>query len=492
MDAIQNIEVEIARYLSGNTTYQTYREQWTYMLESYMGGLEYQNANHLTRYQLETDAEYRARIRATPLQNHCSSVVSVYNSFLFRTEPSRDLGDLENLPEVSDFLNDADLEGRSLNAFMRDVSTWSSVFGHAWIIVAKPNIGSTSLAEERAAGIRPYVSLLTPLVVLDWQYTRAANGRYELSYLKYIEDTNGSVTVIKEWTADTIKTVVVDVEKNSINSEIIEPNGLGIIPAICAYNRRSTYRGIGISDIADIADAQRFIYNATSEIDQSIRLDSHPSLVKTPDTIAGTGAGSLIHMPDNLDPGLKPYILEFSGASVDKILSSINHTIESIDRMANTGAVRATQSRTMSGVAMVTEFQLLNARLSEKADGLELTEEQLWKIWCLYQGTVWTGSIEYPDSFNIRDSESEIRQLQIARSAATDPAVIREIDKQLLEWMDVDDDLLESPAEEIAEYTVEGLEPTNMYDPATGAVELVTDIDRFKALALAGWLEVDD
>ena len=145
-------------------------------------------------------------------------------------------------------------------------------------------------------------------------------------------------------------------------------------------------------------------------------------------------------MPENLDPGLKPYALEFSGASIDSIYKSIGHTIEAIDKMANTGAVRATESRTMSGVAMETEFQLLNARLSEKADAMELAEEQLWKIYASYTGQEWTGTIEYPGSFNIRDTQSEINQLRTAKETASDPAVIREIDERLLSWLGVDKD----------------------------------------------------
>lgn len=441
MDAVQQLRQEIDRYLSANTTVETYKTYWQYLLESYLGGLEYRKAQHLTRYQLETDAEYAARLKTTPLQNHCASVVSVYNSFLFRENPDREFGEtVRNEDEVESFLRDADFEGRSLDAFMKDVATWSSVFGHAWIIVAKPNVGAESRAAEIAQGVRPYVSLLTPMVVLDWRWSRDATGRYELTFLKYLEEVNGDVSVVKSWYKDRVITATINTKDYSFESLEEETNGLGKIPAIIAYNKRGPMRGIGVSDIGDIADAQKFIYNATSEIDQSIRLDSHPSLVKTPDTEAGIGAGSLIHMPENLDPGLKPYILEFSGAAVDKILASINHTIESIDKMANIGAVRATESRTMSGVAMDTEFQLLNARLAEKADNLELAEEQLWQLWFEYQGAQWMGEIEYPGSFNIRDTSGEIAQLKIAKETATDPVVLRKIDEHLLEWLGEDEE----------------------------------------------------
>lgn len=449
MDAIQQIQEAIAKVLSGNDIYDSYKVQWQYLLESYVGGSEYRKARHLVRYQLETDAEYEARLNTTPLDNHCSSVISVYNSFLFRQPPYRDLGMLEGMPQIEDMLEDADFDGRSMDAFMKDVSTWSSVFGHCWVMVTKPDIGAATRAEEIEAGVRPYLSVLSPLVVLDWEWNRMPNGRYKLAYLKYVEDVNGDVHTVKEWTPDTIRTIVVDQENDVIETDIIEENGLGKIPAVAVYNKKSIIKGVGISDIADIADAQKFIYNATSEIDQSIRLDSHPSLVKTPETNAGIGAGSLIHMPENLDPGLKPYILEFSGASVDKILQSIQHTIESIDKMANTGAVRATESRTLSGVAMETEFSLLNAKLSEKGDSLELAEEQIWQLVCEYMGVDWTGEIEYADSFNIRDSASEIQQLKTAAEAQpNDIKIQRTVAKKIMDWLGEDyeeDEEMEHP-----------------------------------------------
>ena len=103
--------------------------------------------------------------------------------------------------------------------------------------------------------------------------------------------------------------------------------------------------------------------------------------------------------------------------------------------MANTGAVRATEVSTLSGVAMQTEFQLLNARLSEKADNLELAEEQIWRLFALYQDKAFDGTIEYPGSFNITDTQNEFAQLVSAKGAATDPAVFAVIDNKLVELL---------------------------------------------------------
>ena len=434
-------QTSLEKYLNVTTSnylYNDYKTRWQFYLESYLGGEEYRQAGHLVRYQLETDKEYRARLDSTPLDNHCKSVISTYISFLFREPPDRDFELNGEDFTLEMFLLDADLEGRSFNAFMKDVAIWSNVFGHAWIVVSKPNVGAVTVADEQAARVRPYVNVMTPLTVLDWQWTRSASGHYQLDYFKYVEEINDSISVIKEWTRDEIMTYVVDNKNRLVQEEITEPNGLGEIPAVQVYATRSPVRGIGSSTISDIADQQRAIYNEYSEIEQLIRLQNHPALVKTVDTEAGAGAGAIIMMPENIDPGLKPFLLEPSGNGLSMIYESIQKRIGAIDKMANTGAVRATESRTLSGVAMETEFSLLNAKLSELADNLELAEEQIFQFYYKYLGQQWMGEIEYPGSFNIRDTSTEIDQLVKAKSAATDPVVLRKIDEHILEWMDED------------------------------------------------------
>jgi hypothetical protein len=419
-----------------NKEYTRNRDRWEFLLNSYVGGEEYRQQGYLTRYQLESNSEYQQRLRTTPLDNHCQSVIGVYISYLFREEPNREFMSWEGLPDVESFLNDCDYDGRSLDSFMKDVATWSSVFGAVWIMMTKPNVGAQTLGEEQLLGLRPYVNLLTPLAVMDWRWSRTASGAYELTYFKYIEEIVDKSTTIREWTKNTIKTWVMDDYKKEANLVLEEVNGLGIIPAVLAYNKRSIIKGIGVSDINDIADMQRLIYNYNSEIEQSHRLAGHPSLVVTPDVQYGSGAGSLIVMPENSDPGLKPYALEFGGANVSALHGSVQQLTESIDRLSNTGGVRGTETKTLSGVAMEVEFSLLNARLAEKADMMELAEEQMWRIFGLYQGREWEGEIDYPGSFNVRDLQREYAQLVQAKSAATDPVVLRIIDEKLVELMD--------------------------------------------------------
>jgi len=454
--------------ISTNMLYQRNQDTWEFLLNSYMGGEEYRRAGYLTRYVNETDGEYTGRLNATFVENHSKSVISTYISFLFRDCPERDLGLLEYDTAVRDFLEDADLDGRSLDNFMKEVSVWASVFGHCWIMMAKPNVGAQTLGEELSLGVRPYVTLLTPLTVMDWEWSRDAMGRFELTYLKYTEEVNDSFTTIKEWTKQSIVTKIVNHESKEIREEYVESNGLGKVPAIIAYNHRSPVRGIGVSDISDIAGAQKYIYNMTSEVEQSIRINGHPALVKTVGTEAAAGAGAIVTMEDNMDPGLKPYMLSVS-TDTNSIYQAITHTIESIDKMANTGSIRSTEAQRMSGVAQEQEFQLLNAKLSEKADNLELVEEQLWELWCQYQGKTWSGKVEYPGSFNIKDTDSEVSRLEVAKKAATDPRVLQWIDHEILEALDGSADMIMPEILNPEQLPMEKpFEPHYMIDPETG------------------------
>ena len=116
--------------VTGNEIYSRYQDRWQFLLDSYQGGDSYRQGAYLQRYALESDRDYQMRLANVPLSNECRSVIQLYIAYLFRTSPDREFGQLENDATIADILEDADKDGRSMDAFMRDVATWSSVFGH--------------------------------------------------------------------------------------------------------------------------------------------------------------------------------------------------------------------------------------------------------------------------------------------------------------------------------------------------------------------------
>ena len=420
--------------------YQETVNNWEYYIRSYNGGYDYMIGQYLNRYNLELDNEFNQRLANTPCDNHCKNVIQIYSSFLFRVKPSRNFGSLAEEQSLENFLKDADLEGNSLSNVVKQAQNYASIYGHCFMILDKPNIQTSTRAEELQQDIRPYVSIVTPENVLDWNFERQPNGKYELNYLKIREevDRDGG-TYMRIWYPDKIDTLYMpDREEPRIIDTV--DNQIGKIPAVILYNSKSHKRGIGQSDLTDIADLQKSIYNEYSEMEQLIRLTNHPSLVKTPSVNASAGAGAVIEMPDELEPNLKPYLLQPSGSSLTSIMDSIESKVNSINRIAHIGAVRTTKTNISSGVALQTEFELLNARLSEKADNLEIAEEQLFRLYSMFQDTPFDGEINYPDSFNIRDYATDLLFYQQAKAInVPSPSLIKEIDKEIARAV-VDDD----------------------------------------------------
>ena len=435
-------------------THKDYKENinlYEYYIRSYNGGYDYTIGQFLNRYNLELDNEYNQRLGNTPCDNHCKNIIQIYSSFLFRVKASRDFGAMADEPSLESFLKDADLEGNSFNSVMKQAQNYSAIYGHCFLVLDKPAVQTRTRADELNQDIRPYVSIITPENVLDWNFKREVNGKYYLDYLKVREevDKDGG-TYFRLWFPDRIETIYSKDDRSDPITIETADNLIGKIPAVILYNSKSHKRGIGQSDLTDIADLQKSIYNELSEIEQLIRLTNHPSLVKTPSVNASAGAGAVIEMPDEMDSNLKPYLLQPSGQNLNSLMDSINHKVEAINRIAHTGAVRTTKQAVSSGIALQTEFELLNARLSEKADNLQIAEEQLFRCYAMFQNSTFDCEISYPDSFNIRDYATDLVYYQQAKAMSIgSPTFMKEVDKEIARAVVDNDEKLNDIFDEI-------------------------------------------
>lgn len=453
-----------------NPAYAANARLWDYLNRSALGGVEYRNAGYLRKYLGEDAApgsQYAMRLLSTALDNQVAGVISIYRSQLFKVTPERKLGIAGELYMADDFIEDCDLDETDLNDFMRDVNDTLMTFGSAWICVDKPAYKATTRAEEIALGIRPYVTQYTPLQVMDWSYERQPNGRYELVYVKIREAVMDTYDIIRVWTPDVVyeyhaersqyatvtvgntelgnnatDSILVDYTKILKQIEYINP--LGRVPVFCATLGRRKDRGVGTTpEIEAVADIQRAIYNLCSELEQSIRINSHPSLVKTAETQAEAGAGSIINMPENLAGDLKPYLLQPSTSTVDSILAAIDYHSRAIDRLTNLSSVRG--QKTLSGVAMETEQQTLNAKLNAMAANLERIEYKIWSLFYAWNEVEVPEDFEvvYMKEFNIRDRDREIARLKEGMTLVPNPLYQAEAMKEIVGLTLEDDEVVE-------------------------------------------------
>ena len=174
-------------------------------------------------------------------------------------------------------------------------------------------------------------------------------------------------------------------------------------------------------------------------------------------------------------------------STTDSILKAIENSVAAIQRMTHTSAIQATTGTPMSGVALQTERQLLNAKLADMADTLKETEYQMWITWLDWQALSMPEDfqIDYPDTFDMRDEHLELDFLMKARSSGVNNKMFQnEISKQVVA-LTVDDDELQS--EILADMDKDDFEPHEMMDPMSGKTVVAETLEQHLALDEMGF-----
>lgn len=446
--------------------YEANLGRWNYYRASYLGGFDYRNASlgMLRKYLFEDDApgnQYMSRLEYTALDNMTKLTVDTYRSFLFRSTPTRTFGYLAEDISVNRFMEDVDFNGKDLDDFMKEANDLATVYGNVWILCTKgQDIGIITREQEIANDIRPYLKMFTPQAVCDWSYETQANGAEKLVYIKTKEYVSDDHYKYIAWTPDAIYIYHVIDDKVTETEEYI--NAIGEVPFICHYANPTQYKGIGHSDIADVAKAQQAVFNLLSEAEQSIRISGHPTLVKTQDVSATAGAGAVLNLDNTMDPNLRPYLLEPNGTSIDSIVSMINVHVESFLRATHLGAIMAARGLSVkSGVALATEFEMLNTRLADKAAKMEQTEWQIWRLWFKWSNLQpdQDFNIEYQKTFDLRDEHADLSLLaQSLQVGVNSPTFVKEVHKQIAKIVINNGDKLDEIFKEIDEETDDGLQ----------------------------------
>lgn len=415
-------------------------DRWNFLYRSFLGGQKYRDGKYLHKYWGEGNAPfdaYQRRLDATPLDNHVKTTVDIYRSYIWKNPPYRSFNNLESNPFVESFMNDADRNGQSLDSWMKDATAWAMVLGEVWILMDKPSTSMETAQDEIENDMRAYVTMYTPQNIMDWDYVKTVNGSKKLTYVKTIEWKTKEKIGIKIWTPDIVYYLEAKIDEST--GEIKETtkqeeyiNALGKVPFIRFIPMPAPGNTCGISMMGDVADMQRSIYNKLSELEQNIRISNHPVLVKTHNTSAEAGAGAIINVDDDLESGLMPKLLQPSGASISGILDSIQKDIECINSATHLTAVRA-QKTAMSGVALQTERQLLNARLSDLSDTIKETEDKIWDLWCDWMDLDNNIEVTYSHHFDSRDPGYEMELISKAMTTIADPAFNTWAKKELVQ-----------------------------------------------------------
>jgi len=465
-------------------TYTAMKGRYADWLNWYLG----QNMEkYLHRHVRERETVFNRRKERASYFNYVGPIVDLIASFLFSHPPRRrerkpvDEGDLPpelqalaarlreqeqarltrpsgsailstfgneaSSSDLEEFWSDVDGLGTTINEFMRNVLTMTMVWGHVDVVLdvmrLDPDMAPLQTeADRRAAGIRPYASVVTPLQLVNWRID--SNQEWVWARWKEASDADrgpfdspssimGGEDVVRYITWSREEWWVHEVRKPKRGqASVVEighgPNPLGRVPLVRFYGQRLLNSFEGKSLVQDIGQVNVSIYNWASMIDEEIYAHTMNILVleESPATKSeieiGTNNALLWqgnHPPFYLAPASEPS--QF-------ILALIERAVQELYRMATLGGETGIQ-QAKSGIAYTWEFNQTNRMLADRADAMERGEIKLHQLWARWYGLEWEGEIDYPDEFNVQPFETEAARILQAKFSVRSPTFRREIEK---------------------------------------------------------------
>jgi hypothetical protein len=465
--------------------------EWTFLTAAYEGVRQLVDIGVVKQHEREDDPAFLRRMTELYGLNYSRAVIDLVNHYLFKKEPTREIPkQLAEDPAWIAFLDDCNLYGDKFGDLLADQARWSSVMGHVGFLIDKPLLAAESKQQELAQGIYPYISVYHPPAILDWEYARDITGRPRLSFIKLLDDSDGTNTY-RFWWQDhwELWREPESEEEPSEEAEAVKigegENPLGEIPFVWLHNLSGRFFPLGVSDIHEIARIDLSIIRDLSQISEIAGFNAFPVLMapmleeglETQDDIGPTAV--IEFDPEN--PQAKPSWLVPAAEGVLRALwEGIKQKGEECYRIANAGGLHAvdTASVAKSGTALSAEFQQLNAKIVQKAVNVEKTENMILYFWLRWQNL--EQLIE--ESAIIRARDYDVHNLsQDLADALTAKAVVRSTTfKQEVEKVQArnvlptaDDETMEQIDTEImeAERDLPELYTTNAQEPATQAAE---------------------
>jgi len=171
-----------------NPEYDVMAADWE-LQDALMGGaraMREGGTRWLPKEEREQWDRYHVRLQNSTLFGRFASAVATLKSRPF-TKPVQ-IHNVEKLPEpLAGIADGVDDEGRGLTAFCEHCMEIAIKRGMVHLLVDYPAEMASSLAEERALGLRPMILAIDPKDLFAWRYVKARNGKKTLTHIRLKE-----------------------------------------------------------------------------------------------------------------------------------------------------------------------------------------------------------------------------------------------------------------------------------------------------------------
>lgn len=369
------------------------------------------------------------------------------------------------------FLYDVDRQGHSIDRFMRKVAYWTLGLGAVHVLVDLPRIQAApqSKAEERELGLQPYFAMYLPTTLVNWEidhenrfqwvrfrepitddigpFDRKATRErrlYEeilqsaMQVVPRANDPQGRYTQAARPARAMYRTITRDSwTLHEVDNGKIIPRGsgrhdMGIVPLVTFYNRQGArFPIIGRPETKDIVGLNQDILNLDSLINEAVYQQVLNILVMRRQQ---NPQKEIIVGPENVltyTGDVAPFFITASTAPLQFMESRIQGLIGEIYRLARFSGRQGLDVQAVpSGVAATVEFNETDRNLAEKAEELQNAEWELHALWHRYYGVSFDGTVDYPDTFQVRSFQEELQQITQAKTTIRSDRFVRELEKR--------------------------------------------------------------
>ena len=262
--------------------------EYMFLMATYEGVRSLVDMGVIKQHERESDENYIRRVSELFGFDYTRSIVDLFTFYLFKKPGTAHLPEeLTNLPEWQAFVADCNLQGDSLEEFLPDQTRYAAIYGLVGFLVDKPRSMAQTLADERQRGLYPYICAYHPTAILDWAWDKdEETQRPYLSYLKLLDDDQTyHLWWPERWEIWAEPDDVTD-ENSAITGEqeavLIDSgeNPHDEIPFVWLYNLRSRIRGVGVSDVHEVARIDLSIIRDMSQISEITNYAAFPMMRK--------------------------------------------------------------------------------------------------------------------------------------------------------------------------------------------------------------------
>jgi len=416
--------IEVKELLKKGKELAEHENEQEFLKKSYVGGQEYREGEFLIRHVREAKKSFGRRLKQAVYTNYVSPIIDIYNSYLHKDKVTRTNEGI-NPALYEAYSDDADLEGRSHSKVMREISRLAALLGSVGILVDSPSNLTGNLGSDLSNGLHTYTKLYTLENIINMIFDYST-GRPILDMIVLHEDfSEGAYEHYVIYT----RTEFFRFKKKARGQPVFISQGdhnLGTVPFVFHKNKDGMLEDSGASDVIDIAELNKRVYQFDSAAMEIIENTAFPFLEvpRLPNVGGDSGdveigtTNVLEYEPDGSAGGGGHRYVEPSGQSLDSILQWRNQTLEDIRYHSKIGGTDSTKTggNAESGISLELRFQQLNAVLSEKAEAMENTEMAIFNLLALWNGMDYAGSIEYTRRFGVRDLGMELDTIMKADS----------------------------------------------------------------------------